>query len=81
MKKKFVKGRFSWQEGFGAFSYSLKELHIIAEYICNQKSNHQKKAFLKEYQEMLEYYGVNYDDRYVFTPVLDEYIVPDGTPD
>jgi hypothetical protein len=28
---------------------------------------------------MLKDFGVDYDDRYVFTPVDVDYIVPDGT--
>lgn len=78
-KRKFVKGKFSWQEGFGAFSYSKSEISRISDYIDNQKIHHSKKTFSEEYIEMLNEFGIEYDGRYVFTPVGIDYIVPDGT--
>jgi putative transposase len=78
-ERKFVKGKFSWQEGFGAFSYSKSEISKIADYIDSQKMHHSKKTFSEEYIEMLNEFGVEYDSRYVFTPVDIDYIVPDGT--
>lgn len=78
-ERKFVKGKFSWQEGFGAFSYSKSEISKISDYIDNQKMHHSGKTFSEEYIEMLNEFGVEYDGRYVFTPVDIDYIVPDGT--
>jgi putative transposase len=78
-ERKFVKGKFSWQEGFGAFSYSKSEISKIADYIDSQKMHHSKKTFSEEYIEMLNEFGVEYDSRYFFTPVDIDYIVPDGT--
>jgi REP element-mobilizing transposase RayT len=78
-ERKFVKGKFSWQEGFGAFSYSKAEITRIADYIYNQKIHHSRKTFSEEYIEMLKDFGVDYDVRYIFTPVDVDYKVPDGT--
>lgn len=78
-ERKLVKGRFSWQEGFGAFSYSIREISRIAEYIENQKIHHRNKSFRNEYIEFLRHFDVDYDDKYLFTPVEVDYFVPDGT--
>ena len=59
-------GRFSWQEGFGAFSYSRSQLGAVIGYIENQQKHHARKSFREEYVELLEKFNVNYDLRYVF---------------
>jgi putative transposase len=66
----FVKGKFSWQEGYGAFSYSKSQLPRLINYVENQKSHHAKKTFLKEYVEFLDKFEVAYEDRYLFHEVL-----------
>jgi len=76
-ERKLVSGKFSWQEGYGAFSYSKSALSNVIHYIDNQESHHKKKSFSEEYIELLEEFGIDYDERYVFKPV--EYFVPDGT--
>jgi REP element-mobilizing transposase RayT len=63
---KWVPGRFSWQEGFGAFSYSHSQLSTVIRYIQNQEEHHKKKSFRDEYVEMLEKFAVTYDERYIF---------------
>jgi putative transposase len=63
--------RFSWQEGFGAFSYSRLQLGAVIQYIENQQKHHAKKSFPEEYVALLEKFGVEYDQRYVFK-TLDE---------
>ncbi len=68
-EKGFVRGRFSWQEGYGAFSYDKSRVPQIIRYIKNQQEHHRKKTFEEEYQEFLEEFGVDYDDRYVFKSV------------
>jgi putative transposase len=44
-QRRLVKGRFSWQEGFSAFSYSKRDVENVIEYIKNQKEHHKKKFF------------------------------------
>jgi hypothetical protein len=60
-------GRFSWQGGFGAFSYSRSQLGAVIRYIENQQKHHAKKSFRDEYVELLEKFCVEYDRRYIFT--------------
>lgn len=65
-RKRWVRGRFGWQEGFGAFSYSRSQLDTVIRYIQNQQKHHAKKSFRQEYVELLEKFGVEYDARYIF---------------
>jgi len=68
-RQRFTNGRFEWQEGFGAFSYSKSQIPVVARYIENQKEHHAKKSFLDEYRTMLEKFEIEYDNRYVFCEI------------
>ena len=70
-KKRWVVGRFSWQHGFGAFSHSRSQLGTVIRYIQNQPQHHAKKSFRAEYLQLLDKFGVEYDQRYVFKFVGD----------
>jgi putative transposase len=63
--KEFIKHRFTWQEGYGGFSYSKSHLDRIVKYIRNQKQHHKKKTFKEEYQEMLKKYGIEFDEKFL----------------
>jgi REP element-mobilizing transposase RayT len=65
-ERKFVKGRFEWQQGYVAFSYSKSQLPDVIAYIGNREIHHKKKTFLEEYKEFLEKFEVPYDERYLF---------------
>lgn len=65
-ERKLVLGKFQWQEGFGAFSYSQSQIDTVINYIKNQKEHHSKKSFKEEYLEMLEKFEIDYDEKYVF---------------
>ncbi|KHJ38941.1 transposase [Pedobacter glucosidilyticus] len=62
----WVKGKFSWQEGYGAFSYAHSQVDNVYQYISNQEEHHQKKTFKEEYLDFLQKFEVKYDDRYIF---------------
>ena len=64
--KGFVKGKFSWQEGYGAFSYSHSQIEQVYNYILNQELHHQKKTFKEEYLEFLTKYEIDYKTEYLF---------------
>lgn len=64
--RNFTKGRFEWQKGFGAFSYSHSQINAVVKYIKNQESHHKKRTFKEEYLELLKRFNVEYDERYVF---------------
>jgi putative transposase len=65
-EQRWVAGRFSWQEGFGAFSYSHSQLTRVINYIHNQERHHARKTFRQEYLELLEKFKVPHDERYIF---------------
>jgi REP element-mobilizing transposase RayT len=64
--KKLIKGKFSWQEGFGVFSYSRSQIDTVIKYIQNQEKHHYKKTFKEEYVELLKKFEVEYDTKYLF---------------
>jgi putative transposase len=65
-EKKFIKAKFEWQEGFGAFSYSKSQAPKVIEYVRNQEAHHRKVTFLDEYKMFLKKFEIDYDDRYIF---------------
>ena len=67
--QKFVRGRFSWQEGNGGFSYGRSQLDRVYKYIANQKKHHAKMTFMEEYVALLEKFDVKYDKRYIFKEI------------
>jgi putative transposase len=69
-QKRWVAGRFSWQEGFGAFSYSRSQVGTVVRYIENQPEHHRRKTFREEYIELLEKFNVDYDPKYIFKGVV-----------
>lgn len=64
--KKLVNGKFQWQEGYGAFSYSKSHVENVYNYILNQKEHHQKRPFREEYLDLLKKFDLVYDDRFLF---------------
>ena len=65
-KQQFAPAIFRWQEGYGAFSYSRSHVQAVTDYIMNQEEHHRKRTFLEEYQQFLEQFEVEYDERYIF---------------
>lgn len=65
-ENKWVMGKFVWQEGYGAFTYSRSQLNQVVQYIRNQPEHHRKKSFREEYMEFLEKFEIEYDDKYLF---------------
>lgn len=68
-KKRLTKNRFSWQNGYSAFSYSKSHVENVIRYIKNQEKHHATKSFIKEYKEHLDKFGIDYDDRFLFKPI------------
>ena len=64
--QKFIRGKFSWQEGFGAFSYSHSQIDQVYQYILNQEKHHCKRSFKEEYMEFLHKFEIEYDEKYLF---------------
>jgi len=65
-ERKWAMGRFNWQAGFGAFSYSRSHLDNVIRYIQNQERHHSSNSFKNEYLELLRKFDIAFDDKYVF---------------
>ena len=65
-EQKLVKGRFEWQQGYGAFSYGKSQVKDVIRYIENQKEHHKKQSFKEEYITFLRKFEIEYDERFIF---------------
>jgi REP element-mobilizing transposase RayT len=68
-EKGFVLGKFQWQEGFGAFSYSSSQLDNVIAYINNQEKHHKLKTFREEYVDLLKKFEIEFNEQYLFEPI------------
>lgn len=64
--RQWVRGRFNWQEGYGAFSYSHSQIAYVYDYILNQERHHDKQTFKGEYLDLLEKFEIKHDVKYLF---------------
>ena len=65
-QNKWVRGKFSWQEGYGAFSYGHSQLDTIIRYIQNQERHHARRSFKAEYLTLLRKFDIAFEEKYVF---------------
>ena len=65
-QQQFIRGKFAWQKGYGAFSYGRSQLNRLVSYVNNQQEHHKRHSFQEEYERLLEIFGVEYDRAYVF---------------
>ena len=65
-EQRFVRGKFSWQEGYGAFSYGHSQLDTIIRYIQNQEQHHKRSSFKREYLTLLRKFDIAFEEKYVF---------------
>lgn len=68
-KKRFVYGKFQWQEGYGAFSYAHSQIAAVARYIENQEKHHRGMNFDAEYRELLKRFEIPFDEKYLLRDV------------
>ena len=64
--RKWIVGKFYWQDGYAALTCSKSQLDRVSAYILNQPKHHKKKSFQDEYVEFLDRYGIRYDAKYLF---------------
>ena len=65
-ENKFIKSNFSWQVGFGAFTYSKSQIDSVVKYILNQPEHHKKTTFKDEYISFLKNFQIEYHEDYLF---------------
>jgi putative transposase len=56
---------FYWQDGYGGFSVSSSGVEVVKKYIISQKEHHKKLSVIDEYRNLLEEYGIPYEERYL----------------
>ena len=66
MSKKWVKGKFNWQEGYGVFSYSHSHITNVINYIQNQEIKHKRITFKEEYLQLLKRFQIDFEEKYFF---------------
>jgi REP element-mobilizing transposase RayT len=65
-KRRFVHGRFHWQEGYGAFSYGHSQLDRVIRYIQNQEKHHDRHSFRSEYISLLRKFDIGFEGKHAF---------------
>jgi putative transposase len=69
-EQRFVPGRFAWQEGYGAFSYSKSHVQEVIRYIQLQEEHHKKLSFQEEYRAFLKAFEIEFDERFIFKELV-----------
>jgi len=64
--KKYIPGKFAWQDGYGAFTYSKSHIDNVVKYILNQPEHHRKQSFKEEYLLLLKKFEIDYNEKYLF---------------
>lgn len=65
-EQRIVKGKFYWQDGFGAFTYSQSQVYDVVQYVLNQEDHHRKRTFKEEYLAFLTKFDVPFNPDYLF---------------
>jgi len=65
-EQNFVNGKFQWQQGYGAFSYSRSHRDLVIKYVMNQEQHHKTRTFREEYLDMLNKFEIAYEPKYLF---------------
>ncbi len=65
-EKQIFPGFSGWQEGYAAFTYSIREKERLIRYVENQEKHHQKMTFREELIQMLKNHDVPFDEKYLF---------------
>jgi len=58
--------KFSWQEGYGAFTIGISQQSHTANYINSQFEHHRKHTFEEEFVAFLAKHKIEYDPKYIW---------------
>jgi REP element-mobilizing transposase RayT len=64
-QKGFLPEKFNWQSGGSIFSIGHRHLQYLIQYIDNQKAHHAKISFRKEFTNLLDDFGIAFDQEYL----------------
>lgn len=67
--RKWIAGKFEWQNGFGAFSYGHSQLTDVINYIRNQEEHHKTRTFREEYIQFLKLFNVEFKNEFIFDEI------------
>lgn len=65
-EKKYFQGKFSWQDGYGAFTYSKSQIDSVVRYVLNQPQHHKKMTFKEEYISLLKKFEIEFDVKFLY---------------
>jgi len=65
--QQFLRHRFEWQEGYGAFSYGKSQDNVVFNYVKNQEEHHKVTTFRDEYLRFLKKFEIDHDEKYIFS--------------
>ena len=54
-----------WQNGYGAFTYSISAKQTLIAYIQNQEEHHKVRNFKEEFIQLLKDNGIDFDEKYL----------------
>jgi REP element-mobilizing transposase RayT len=54
-----------WQDGYGAFTYSIDAKDNLINYVKNQEEHHKRKTFIDEYRALLTEHKIEFDEKYL----------------
>jgi putative transposase len=58
--------KFSWQEGYGAFTVGISQKARTIDYTKRQEEHHHKLSFEEEFVAFLKKHAIDYDPKYVW---------------
>lgn len=64
-KNQLFKNFTGWQEGYGAFTYSIKDKERLVNYVKNQEKLHGKNTYFMEYKELLNENDIDFEEKYL----------------
>ena len=64
-KNQLFKNFTGWQEGYGAFTYSIKDKERLINYVKNQEKHHGMNTYIMEYKELLNENDIDFEEKYL----------------
>ncbi len=64
-REKLFPGFMGWNEGYGAFTYSLEAEMNLIKYVKDQEQHHKKESPKKEYLRQLRGFGIDFNEKYI----------------
>ena len=66
VREEIGRSKFTWQEGYGAFTVSPSQCEAVSRYIAGQEEHHRTRSFQEEYVSFLRKCGAEYGERFLW---------------